>query len=224
MSYLLRVVLPDRPGMLGAVATALGDAAADIIGVDVVERAHDGRVVDDFVVDLPPGKMPDGLVSACHAIDGVVVEYVGRYTAGADLHRDLEAVEAMTERPGEAERTLLDLAPGVFRADWAMILRLVDGLTVLEHGVSGPPAAEGLAVPWLPIDKPQQLDVDGGWAPTSWRDAAVAAVPLDSPDRALVVGRDGGPTILASELARLGHLATLAVSVQRPLDAVDAPG
>ena len=28
MSYLLRVVLPDRPGMLGAVATALGEGAA----------------------------------------------------------------------------------------------------------------------------------------------------------------------------------------------------
>ena len=26
VSYLLRVVLPDRPGMLGAVATAIGEA------------------------------------------------------------------------------------------------------------------------------------------------------------------------------------------------------
>jgi len=223
MSYLLRVVLPDRPGMLGAVASALGDAGADIIGVDVVERPDDGTVVDDFVVDLPPGRMPDGLVSACQGVDGVVVEYVGRYPAGADLHRDLEAVEAMTETPAEAERVLADLAPGVFRADWAMILALVEGRTSLEYGVSGPPAAEGLVVPWLPLDKPCHVDVTGAWAPQSWRDSAVAAVPLDS-YRALVLGRDGGPAILASELARLSLLATLAVSVQQAVQVSDGPG
>ena len=63
MSYLLRVLLPDRPGMLGAVATALGAAGADILGVDVVERAA-GVAVDDLIVELPPGKLADSLVSA----------------------------------------------------------------------------------------------------------------------------------------------------------------
>ena len=38
VSFLLRVVLPDKPGSLGAVATALGDAGADILGVDVAAR------------------------------------------------------------------------------------------------------------------------------------------------------------------------------------------
>ena len=54
MSFLLRVVLPDKPGSLGAVATALGNAGADILGVDVVERA-DGHAIDDLAVELPPG-------------------------------------------------------------------------------------------------------------------------------------------------------------------------
>jgi catechol 2,3-dioxygenase-like lactoylglutathione lyase family enzyme len=224
VSYLLRVVIPDRPGSLGAVASALGTAAADIVGVDVVERLRDGRVVDDIVVDLPPGRLPDGLVSACLGLPGVSVDYVGRYTAGADLHRDLEAVEAMTERPSDAERTLLDLAPQVLRADWAMILRLVDGLTVLEAGASGPPASEGLRVPWLPLAEVRQVDVSGDWAPSTWHDAAVVAAPLDSAERVLVIGRDGGPTILASEIARLGHLATLAVSVQQAVELSEGPG
>ena len=36
MPFLLRVALPDRPGSLGAVATALGEAGADISAVAVV--------------------------------------------------------------------------------------------------------------------------------------------------------------------------------------------
>jgi catechol 2,3-dioxygenase-like lactoylglutathione lyase family enzyme len=224
VSYLLRVVLPDRPGMLGAVASALGRAAADIIGVDVVERSDDGRVVDDFVVDLAPGRMPDGLVSACQSVPGVEVEYVGRYPAGADLHRDLEAIEAMTENPTDAERTLVDLLPGVFRADWAMILQLVGQATHLEYGVNGPPASERVTVPWLPLDKPRIIDVTEDWAPESWQEAAVAAVPLESSVRVLVLGRDGGPSILDSELARLGHLATLAGSIQQAVGPSDEVG
>ena len=35
MTYLLRVVMPDRPGMLGAIATALGDA-----GVGTITDVH----------------------------------------------------------------------------------------------------------------------------------------------------------------------------------------
>jgi len=38
MSFLLRVHVPDRPGSLGALATALASVGADILSVDVVER------------------------------------------------------------------------------------------------------------------------------------------------------------------------------------------
>jgi hypothetical protein len=34
--YLLRVAVPDRPGALGALATAIGRAGGDIKAVDVV--------------------------------------------------------------------------------------------------------------------------------------------------------------------------------------------
>ena len=49
MTYLLRLVLPDRPGSLGAVATALGATGVDIESLDVIERGPDGAV-DDLVV------------------------------------------------------------------------------------------------------------------------------------------------------------------------------
>ena len=61
--YLLRVVLPDRPGSLGSVASALGAAQADINAVEIVEKG-DGFVIDDFMLSLPAGHRPDTLVTA----------------------------------------------------------------------------------------------------------------------------------------------------------------
>src|SRR6476646_7711606 len=55
MSYVLRLLLPDRPGTLGAVATALGLVDADILAMDIVERSPD-QAVDDIVVSLPSGR------------------------------------------------------------------------------------------------------------------------------------------------------------------------
>jgi hypothetical protein len=46
VSYLLRLVVPDRPGILGAVATALGVVGIDIVSLDVLERGG-GRALDD---------------------------------------------------------------------------------------------------------------------------------------------------------------------------------
>ncbi|MGY2081250.1 ACT domain-containing protein, partial [Modestobacter sp. SYSU DS0657] len=53
VSYLLRLVVPDRPGILGAVATALGAVGIDIVSVDVLERRN-GVAVADIVVEVPP--------------------------------------------------------------------------------------------------------------------------------------------------------------------------
>jgi len=65
--YLLRLVLPDRPGALGAVATALGGVGADITSVDVIERgAH--HAVDDLVVELPAGPLADSLITAADSV------------------------------------------------------------------------------------------------------------------------------------------------------------
>ena len=62
-SYLLRIELVDRPGSLGALAVALGSVGADILSLDVVERTS-GYAIDDLVIDLPPGAMPDTLITA----------------------------------------------------------------------------------------------------------------------------------------------------------------
>jgi ACT domain len=215
VSYLIRVVLPDRPGSLGALATALGAAHADIISLDVVEHRPDGFAIDDILVELPLGRMADGLVSAAQEVPGVRVQFLRRYAGAGDLHRDLDLVEAMTAQPLRAEEILTDLAPGVFRADWAVLLD-ADALDryAVVHASASAPDCVGLRLPWLPLTGTTRLPDTRSWAPSSWRDAALAAAPIGGPSRALLLARSGGPEILDSELARLRHLAGLAETIQ----------
>jgi len=101
VSYLLRLVLPDRPGALGAVATALGTVGADILSVDVIERNAD-CAIDDFVVELPPDKLADTLVSAAATVEGVQVESIRPYAGQLDPHRELELLEALARDPAKS--------------------------------------------------------------------------------------------------------------------------
>ena len=55
------------------------------------------------------------------------------------------------------------------------------------------------------------------WAP-SWGQTTVAAVTIGTPTCVLIVGRRGGPEFLDSELARLGHLVTLARTIRAAAD------
>ena len=119
--FLMRVLLPDRPGSLGRVATALGGVGADINAVEIVDKG-DGEVVDDFIVDLPHNQLPETLVTACNALDGVKVQWISRYPEGGGLQSDLEALERMTADPAQAAETLVALCPVVFRSHWAILL------------------------------------------------------------------------------------------------------
>jgi hypothetical protein len=70
---LLRVELPNVPGSLGRLATAIGQAGGDIEAIEIVEKRYDGTAVDDVLLDTVGGAMPDSIVSACNALDGVQV-------------------------------------------------------------------------------------------------------------------------------------------------------
>ncbi|MDN6021167.1 MAG: amino acid-binding protein, partial [Acidipropionibacterium jensenii] len=48
---MLRVQLPDTPGSLGFVATAMGTVDADISAVEIVEKGP-GYAIDDFILTL----------------------------------------------------------------------------------------------------------------------------------------------------------------------------
>ncbi len=160
MSYVLRLVLPDKPGTLGAVATELGKVDADILAMDIVERSPE-QAVDDIVVALPSGRQPDVLITAAEAVPGVRVESVRPDPGIAARHREWELVEAIAATPKDAVAILARMLPQVLRASWAMVVRVEStsdsnggGKTVrLLAGGGGVPNLDGVTPGWAPVDQ-----------------------------------------------------------------------
>lgn len=88
---MVRVMLPDRPGALGLVASRVGAVRGEIVGIDILERTA-GRAVDEFVVDLPDASLLELLVAEVTAVDGVDVDDVRPAPSGRRDPR-LEALE-----------------------------------------------------------------------------------------------------------------------------------
>jgi ACT domain len=202
MPFLLRVELPDVPGSLGRLATAIGEAGGDIEAIEIIEKGLDGVAVDDVLLETAPGALPDSIVSACTAIEGVRVLWISRYAAGGNLFLDLEAVEDLTAHPERALDRLVDLLPVVFRCDWGARVHRHDGVL---HGSEAAPDQ----VPWVPLDRTTRLDAAD--------DINLACATRIDDDEIVVMARRGGPEFLDSELARLGHLTGLAMSIAEPV-------
>jgi hypothetical protein len=196
---LLRVEIPDVPGSLGRLASAIGAAGGDIDAIEIVEKRYDGSAVDDVLLDTVNGAMPDSIVSACNALDGVKVLWISRYLAGGNLFLDLEVVESLTTEPETALDRLVELLPVAFRCEWAARVRTGGDGVVVERASEGAPSQIRL-VPGPGLDR-QTIGDD-----------LVAVAPVGH-QRLVVLGRRGGPEFLDSELARLGHLVGLAASI-----------
>jgi ACT domain-containing protein len=69
--FKLHISLPDRPGALGLLASAIGASGGDIRGL-VVLKSEDGRGFDEVTVAVP-GTDPTDLVNVLGAIGGVEV-------------------------------------------------------------------------------------------------------------------------------------------------------
>ena len=210
MSYLLRVELPDVPGSLGRLASAIGAAGANIEAIEIVAKDPVAEVaVDDVFIEADPGVMPDSIVSACTALDGVRVLWISRYAAGGNLFLDLEAVESMTQDPAGAIETLVDALPEVFRVDWGVVMTREGDGAKITHGTPAAPNEVPDGVTWPEnLEKASVIDV------REWSELVVAASPLTS-DELVVVGRRGGPDFQDSEIARLAHLVAMAASLRR---------
>ncbi len=206
--HLLRVQLPDRPGSLGVVASAMGLCGADITAMEIVEKG-DGWVIDDFMLTMPKreGVWIDDLVSTCNALDGVRVLWISRHPEGWGLEADIAVLERMVAERERAVEILTLAAPQVFHCQWAALLDRRDGSRLVGTELAPdftPGQADGLG----PLDELTRLDLAAGWLP-HWSDTTVAICPVDE-NQALVLGRAGGPDFLDSELRRLSHLAALA--------------
>src|SRR6202047_3783628 len=138
--YLLRGQLVATPGGLGSLAVALGSVGADILSRDAVERMP-GLAIDDLVVDLPPGAMPDTLITAAEALSDVRVDSIRPHTGLLEAHRELELIDhiaAGADRLGKLQ-VLADEVPRVLRVGWCTVVRLLD------HGVARVVGAVGEA-------------------------------------------------------------------------------
>ncbi|EUA55765.1 hypothetical protein I550_3922 [Mycobacterium intracellulare 1956] len=139
-SYLLRIELVDRPGSLGSLAVALGSVGADILSLDVVERSS-GYAIDDLVIELPPGAMPDSLITAAESLSGVRVDSVRPHTGLLEAHRELELLDHIAAAGDTASRlqVLANEAPRVLRVSWCTVLRSAGGELQRLAGSRGAP-------------------------------------------------------------------------------------
>lgn len=220
-TYLLRLVLPDRPGSLGAVATALGAEGVDIETLDVVERGPYGSAVDDLVVSLPADRMAEVLITACQSVPDVRVESLRPHSRAAETVRDLGIVDAIAAAPALALLRLAELAPEAFRCTWAVVFdATTPGTEAVEQlpdvrrisASSAAPPVGTCPVPDLPVAGARRVSPDESWVPADWRDRDndLAVAACGSPYRVLLVARAGGPLFRPSEVMRLAHLANLA--------------
>lgn len=216
-SYLLRIELIDRPGSLGSLAVALGSVGADILSLDVVERAA-GYAIDDLVIELPPGAMPDTLITAAEALPGVRVDSVRPHTGLLEAHRELELLDLVAAAGDRASKlqVLADQAPKILRVSWCTVVRSSGDELERLAGSAGAPESRAVSAPWLPLERAAALDGGGDWVPPSWRamDTTMAAAPLGDPHTAVVLGRPG-PEFRPSEVARLGYLAGIVATMLR---------
>lgn len=204
--YLIRVSLPDRPGKLGALATAVGMMSADIQAVEIVGRDDFGNVIDDLMVTLPDHLMPDNVVSACTGVEGVRVLWCSRYPAGAGLESDIEALEKMVAEPDLAADILADSAPVVFHCHWALVAS--NASKQVLHATAMAPELSPEQLDLLgPLDLSHTTELPQGWVP-EWVETTVAVATIRG-DRAIAIGRHGGPPFLGAEMARLRYLATM---------------
>jgi hypothetical protein len=100
------------------------------------------------------------------------------------------------------------LCPVVFRSHWAILLDFGGASPqITESTTLAPDLSPAVVERLAPFDHTHRTDLEHGWLP-GWGDSTVVVTPLTR-DRAIAIGRLGGPAFMDSEIARLHHLAAL---------------
>lgn len=187
-TFVLRLWLPDRPGVLGAVASRVGAVGGDVVGIEILERGA-GRAVDELVVHLADPGLIDLLLSEVDQVDGVAVEEV-REVAGTVHDPRLDALETAAVLVGAATPTdaldaLAEHARTTLGAHWSAIVRL-DDAEVAAHRGTPPPS--GWLVAFVTGSQSAARAAEGAGQADD-----VVWAPLPSARAALVLGREDLP-------------------------------
>jgi hypothetical protein len=199
----LRISVPDLPGSLGKVASAIGGAGGDIVKVDVLE-SEAGRALDDVFVEARDAAAVDRVRDHLLGMSGVRVVGVQVGVPPVGGHTDLELVAQVMDAPDRGLRTLVDGAPGALGADWSAVI------TFDEHGAPGEVAAVSPGSPGpdhVVVVAPRRLATLRMTPPGAAQPYGGAAlVPLGQAPLGLVLVRETGPDFHRSELWRLEQL------------------
>lgn len=185
----------------------MGGVGADISAIEIVERRSDGHVIDDFILTMPPGTLAETIINACADMPDVKVLWLSRYPDQWNLESDIEVINRMSKQRGRSAQILTEDAPTVFRCEWAALIDR-QRLVVLHATERAPEFTADQLRALGDLSQASRHLMGEGWMP-DWGEVTVASAPIDD-ERTLLVGRQGGPEFLDSELLRLEHLASVA--------------
>ncbi|MEX2394920.1 MAG: ACT domain-containing protein [Actinomycetota bacterium] len=202
MLYVLRVSLPDIPGSLGAAATALSAAGANIVSLRVIDR--DGRHAFDEICVEAESVLPEDIRNAIESAPGVVVETIRRTSRIPDPLGALTLADRLARGEGPPMDVFVGGLPEALSASWAMVLEAKDRGLVVGSSTPDAPAPGVLEAPWLPLIGARRIEMTDRMPP-GWRlhRYELAAAPLDEPERFVLVGRPTGMRFIGSELRQL---------------------
>jgi len=203
--FILRLWLPDRPGALGRVASAIGSVGASLAAIDILEQ-EGGWAIDEIVVDaVDAPNAAEKLIAALRFVEGVNVEDI-RETHGEVIDPRVDALETAAELVEQADaesllQTLVQRAAHDMSADWAALMQLSADSPLASTG-EVPSAA------WI------RAFVAGSRSSDALSQAAaglddIAWAELVKAEAVLVVGRDGRP-FRQRERRQLAPLARIA--------------
>jgi hypothetical protein len=200
---IVRVWLPDRPGALGEVATAVGAVQAEIVGIDILERCA-GRAIDELAVQLPHAGTVPRLVSSIRAVPGVDIEDLrllddATHDPRADVLETAAVIIGARDRASLLE-SVVTHGRRVLGGEWAAVLRLHDGELLAADGDA--PLARWLLA-FVEGSRTSARVADGESGPDD-----VVWAPLPAAGMALVVGRAGAP-FRARERRQVSALARI---------------
>lgn len=206
--FSVRLWVPDRPGMLGAVVGAIAELSGNVIGLEVLERSGE-IAVDELMVELPERPEPgtgEVLGRRLRAIDGAGVEEVRPVPDGTE-ERGLQVISAAvtileTANPTASLAALVGLVGTLFEVEWSSLVDLRTETCVRAAG-------EPPSVDWL------LAFLDGARRAATTSNSGVMAGELPDAGLVLCIGR--AVPFRRREQRELEMLARVADRMCRPL-------